>query len=187
MKTIILTLLGSLILLSCASYEEQLEIIEKAYSFQPKEDEAVIYLLRDFQTSNPIKLRFDMMQLIDPDSRNKLSDAMNSLDSDSIKGAGIPYDFFFIDKKSFSRLEMPPGKYVMHTYFFLASASDIIPSKKIIDFKAGNVYFLKITQKPVGAYSSTIYLLEEISIEEATHIIKDDNLKLLEFDPIYKG
>ena len=41
--------------------------------------------------------------------------------------------------------------------------------------------------KPVGAYSSTIYLLEEISIEEATHIIKDDNLKLLEFDPIYKG
>jgi len=187
MKNLILIAFISLVI-SCASYEDHSDIISKAYKFEPRKDEAVIYILRDFQkSSNPVKLRFDIMKLVDPESRNKLSDAMNALDGDSIEGAGIPHDFFFTDKKSFSRLEMPPGKYVMYSYFFLASTTDIIPSKKIMDFKAGNVYALKIIPKPVGAYSSTIYLLQEISTDEATHIIKNEKLKLLKFTPFYKG
>lgn len=96
MKTIILAFLVSLFLSSCALHEDNPEATIKALSFKPVPNAATIYVLRDFETSHPTTLRFAMVQEIDPDSRNKLDDAMASLDGDSTEGAGIPFDHFFI-------------------------------------------------------------------------------------------
>ncbi|MBE9527419.1 MAG: hypothetical protein IME94_10675 [Proteobacteria bacterium] len=186
MKTIIIAFLASLLLSSCAFHESDPEAIEKALSFEPVKNAATIYILRDFQTSPPTTLRFAMIQEVDPDSRNKLNDAMDSLDGNSTKGAGIPYDHFFIEGESFIRLEMPPGKYSMYAYFMLAqSASEIYQSRNRVDFKPGDVYFFKINPRPEGAYSSTIYFLDDLPLDEAKRIIKEKDLQLLEFNPIY--
>ena len=186
MKTIILTLLGSLILSSCASYEDNKEVIDKAYSYKAENKLAVIYILRDFETVNKqTSLHFGMFQVNEPDSRNKLVDAMDSLDGDSTKGAGIPYNFYRFHEKSFARLEMPPGKYNIFASFIVATESEMAQSRKEKNFQAGKVYFFKITPKSIGAFSSTVYLLKELSVEEGKRVIDVNNLKLIDFKAAY--
>lgn len=150
-----------------------------------EKNKAVIYIIRDFNTTHPTLLRFAMTQEIDPDSRDKLEDALTALDGDSTKGAGIPFDHLFFQKESFVRLEMPPGKYSMFTYFAYASVNEIAHSRKSMKFNPGEVYIFKIVPRDEGAYNSTIYFLEELKIEEGKKILKTKNLKLLEFNPIY--
>ncbi len=187
MKIIFLTLLSSLFLLSCSSYESRTEIIDQALSFQSKDNESVIYIIRDFNTENPTKIEFNLRQIRDVGSQNKRLDAMHALDEDYMQGAGLAYDFYFMDKPSYVRMEMPPGDYAMYAFFFMASGSEIIPSRKITEFEPGKVYIYKIVPRPEGAYSATIYFLEDITVDEARKIIKENNLPLIEFDPEYQG
>jgi len=186
MKKIIFVLLCTILISSCALYENNPEAIKKAYSYQAVPDKSVIYIIRDFPVTKPTILRFAMIEEHDPDSRNKLEDAMNTLDGDSIEGAGIPFDHFFLQKNSFARLEMPPAKYEMYAFFaYAGSASEVVQSRKRKNLKPGQVYFFKIAPRDDGPYSSTIYYLEEIEKDEANQIIKNKKLPLLEFNPIY--
>ncbi len=181
-KSLLLLLCG--ILFSCASYEKDQDILNKAFSFEPNEDLAVIYLIRDFPVSKPLSLQFSMMRIVEPNSRNKLDDALDTL-SGSTKPAGIPFNVIRFEEEGFARLEMPPGEYNMYTHFTLASQSEIIPSRKKHEFNSNKLYFFKIVPKPDGPYSSTIYHLTKISKDEADKSIKFNNLKMVEFQPAY--
>lgn len=172
------------VLFSCASYEKNRELLDESFAYKAEKDLAVIYLVRDFPTSKSLLLEFTMMMIIDPDSRDKLSDALDTL-SDSTKPAGIPYNIIRFVEASFARLEMPPGEYNMYTYFPFASQSEIVQSRKKQIFKAGKVYFYKIVPKPDGPYSSTIYYLEKIEQDDADSRIKSNNLKMIEFQPSF--
>lgn len=186
MKKNIFVLLSAILLTSCSFYENNPEAINKAYSYKAEPEKSVIYIIRDFPITKPTILRFAMIEEHDPESRNKLDDAMNALDGDSKEGAGIPFDHFYLQKDSFARLEMPPAKYEMYAFFAHAgSASEIAQSRKRKHLKSGQVYFFKIVPRDDGPYSSTIYYLEEIEKDEANQIIKNNNLPLLEFNPIY--
>ncbi len=183
LKKSLLVLLCSL-LFSCASYEKDHDILNKAFAFKPDENLAVIYLIRDFPVSKPLSLQFSMMMIIDPNSRNKLEDALDTL-SETSKPAGIPFNVIRFEEEGFARLEMPPGEYNMYTYFTFASQSEIIPSRKKQTFNSSKLYFYKIVPKPDGPYSSTIYHLTKISKDEADKSIKSSNLKMVEFQPSF--
>lgn len=186
MKRVIYVLLGAMLLSACSFYENNPEAFKKAYSYKAEKDKAVIYVIRDFPITKPTILRFMMIEQQDPDSRNKLEDAMNTLDGGATEGAGIPFDHFYLQKDSFARLEMPPARYEMYAFFaHAASQSEIVQSRTIKDLKSGQVYFFKIVPRDNGAYSSTIYYLDEIDKDEANQIIKEKNLPLLEFNPVY--
>ena len=172
MKSIILIFLSVLILSSCSSYETNKEIIDEAYNFNIEKDLAVIYILRDFEsvdravnprdpepesTDKPTSLQVGMFEMSESSSRNKQVDAMNTLDGDSVIGAGISYNFYRFHQKAFARFEMPPDKYSMFSAFLHTTQSQLAQSRKIKNFDAGKIYFFNITSKPIGPYSSTVF------------------------------
>ncbi len=185
MKKLILVLLHSFLLTACSHNEQNPAAINKALNYETSKNAAVIYILRDFYSSTPISLEFTIIKIIDPDSRNKLDDAMNSLDGYSLKGAGIPYNIYSFHHESFARVEMPPGQYNMYAYFILASHSEIVLSRKTRDFEAGKIYFFKISPEEKGPFSSTVYYLREISPDKAKKTIKEHHLEFLKYHPAF--
>lgn len=187
MIKIIPVLLIVFLLISCAGTKlDNAELENKAFSFQSDDEVAVIYLVRDFDTKKPTTLRFHMMQIVDPETRNKLDDALNTLVGDSTEGAGIPFKDVVIKEKSFARIEMPAGEYNTFSYFYWASNLEILQSRQTHTFKQGEVYFFKIDPRPDGSYNSTIYFLQEIPLEQARNSIEINHLKPIATDCIKK-
>ena len=179
MKKLLMILFCSFLVSSCVIYEKDPEQIKKAFNFEATNDYAVIYVLRDFPTKKFTSTAVTLSQIINPDDRNTFEDAMNSLDGESTKGAGISLYHYEFHEDSFVRLEIAPGKYNMYSYFVFASQQEIVQSRKIKEFISGNVYFFNVKPKPLGPYSSTIYFLNELTQKEAQYLIKGKNLPLL--------
>ena len=184
-KQSIAILFLSILLTSCSIYESNPEILSKAYNFKPEPDKAVIYAIRDFPIEKPLHTRVMLVEKHNPDSRDKLADAMNAIDGDNTTGADIPYNFYTFFKDSFARFETVPSVYEMYSFFLFADQTEIIQSRYTEEFKANKVYFFKVAPKNDGPYNSTIYYLKEITQKEADTIIKSKNLKMIGFDKSY--
>ncbi len=187
MKSLLIALLCIFLLPSCTMPEKDPNLIKKAYAFETKKEDAVIYVLRDLHTEKLTSIAFKMIQIIDHDDRNKLTDAMNSLDGDSTTGAGISLHYYEFHREGFARFEVAPGKYNLFSFFVFGTIHEIAQSRKEREFKPGKVYFYNITSKPVGPYSSTIYFLNELTKDEAQQIIERKKLQLLLFNPGIDG